>query len=118
MPLGNNAIAAMRLLSEYFMSSKILVATTKRVLDYISMRNTTKITITNDSACGVSVNIETPKIGEMYLPVDGLTFRIPVMCDTITVNGESEVGYESQSDNLDKSVIISFPWNRLTFPLV
>lgn len=113
--MGHKAVAAFRLLYEYYHEKKILVTTTRKMLDYISMRDTTQVMVGNGSlAGGMSVNIKTPLGGKMELMLDGLSLQVPEKCNEITINGMSEVRYNSHVCN--ESKIISIPWSKLSFP--
>ncbi len=105
------AIAAWRRLAEYQRAGKILVTTTRRLLDFVSMRNQVKISLNHEDG-GQRIQVHTSTGGmeglTLYVPAPGKTRLFSDGGNVVpcVVNPADESGRKS----------ISVPFAPLSFP--
>ena len=114
-PFGASSRKAFELLSQYAKDRKILVTTTRRILDY--HRSVQEIDV--DSVwCGdvLRVNLTTDRREE---ELAGVTLHVPAGREVqVRLNGEICEGIQRNAKDESGRESISFPWNRLKFPLL
>ena len=111
--LGASTIQALERLADYYHQGKILVGTTRRILNYCLMKREISVSRTLQDGYA-TIAITAPQ----QLSLDGLTIYsdTPVEKIRITVNGRTNNSiYQNPPDHTGKRSL-SFPWKRLEFP--
>jgi len=113
-PISHASAGAFRRLAEYYARGKILVATTRRILNYCLMKKDLRLSQTLKDGC-TAIDIENPHPNSL----DGLTLYCDLPKKTrITVNGREAGGLRLNPPDHTGRPSISFPWKRLEFPVI
>lgn len=113
-PFGSKTIEALRRLARYSHEGRILVTTTRRLLDYYRTAREAHITIKNDRK-ETSIHV-TGNVREENL--DGLTVYTENPDNTrLFVNGIEVSAVQRNKPDQSGVASVSVPWKRLDFPV-
>jgi len=116
-PFDESAVAAFRRLADYYRNGKILVTTTRRVLDYVAICETLHWDVQRDSNV-LMINVTTEKDHAVW-PIDpaGLTFYVPEATTCrVHINGKLVDNLQSNPPDKTGRSSVSVPWSKLEFP--
>ncbi|MDM7926268.1 MAG: hypothetical protein QUS35_09660 [bacterium] len=115
---------ALRNLSAHSKEGRILVTTTSKLLNYVTVRNAIRWSFDEDSA-GIAIRIHgirDPLLGEMEadsVSLQGITFHVPDGKPVrVLVKGEAVRNLRMNPADESGRRSVSFPWNRLKAPEV
>jgi hypothetical protein len=115
-PLGPQARDAFRQLAVAYQEGRVLVTTTRRLLDYCHMLNNVVATVHgNANALRIEVTTTSPD------PVDwsGLSFYVPDPQRTeVFLNNRQSESLQRNSPDHTKQATVSIPWRRLEWPAI
>ena len=113
-PFGPQARNAFRRLAAAYHQGRLLVTTTRRLLDYCQMLNSiTVTTATNENCCRISVSTRASG------PVDysGLSFYVADPEHTeVDIDGKQTMSLQRNPADHTRQMSVSIPWRRLGFP--
>ena len=109
-PFSPETVAAFRLLARYYREGRILVTTTRRLLDYCRMTREIDVAIDDN---GKTIRVQAPR----GLALDGLTLHIPKSQGVrVLLNGrEPKLLWRHAADEAGRDCA-SVAWPRLEFP--
>jgi hypothetical protein len=116
-PFDKSAVAAFHRLADYYRNGKILVTTTRRVLDYVAISESLRWNVQRDSnVLMINVTIEEDHTAG---PVDpaGLTFYVPEATTCrVSINGRMIDDLQNNPPDKTGRPSVSIPWSKLEFP--
>lgn len=113
-PFESDTRKQLVLLAQFFRSGKILVTTTRRLLDYCLMRRNVTIATTSEQE-GTCIRIDTTKLRSKNL--DGLSLYVQDPHRArIFVDGREILSFQKNGPDHTGKPSVSFPWPRLEFP--
>jgi hypothetical protein len=115
-PLGPQARAAFQRLAVSCENGKVLVTTTRRLLDYCHMLNNV-VAIAHTQADGLRIEVTSTSSD----PVDwsGLSFDVPdPQRTTVFLNGRQWAALQRNSPDQTQRASVSIPWTRLEWPAI
>jgi len=119
-PFNNNTKNALRLLAKYSQEGKILVTTTRRLLNYFRVQRDIAVSISTETN-GVTIDFgaDNRKKGERLIPgnIQGLSLYVQDSVNTqVTLNGAKVADFKCNAPDHTGRKSISFPWTPLQFP--
>jgi hypothetical protein len=113
-----SARQALERVAGLFSSGRLLVTTTRRLLDFCHARRSVSWTTRPAEDGGMSIDVTTPALGSRDLrALAGLTFHVSNPSRTrLTIDGRRDVAVRVNIPDLSGRASISLPWPRLSFP--
>ena len=114
--LSSSTRLALARLAEQFSSGKVLVTTTRRLLDFCRARREVSGTAKADGS-HLRIDVTTKSLAVDMNALAGLTFSVarPSRA-SLTLNGGPEVPLRVNPMDADGATSVSLPWPRLSFP--
>jgi hypothetical protein len=112
-PFGPEARRTLELLARHFVDGNILVASTRRTLDYCSALQNIRLSLeTKGNILQIEVHTEQP-----VSSLQGLSVYVPeYIHTTLMLNGKEVAGLKRNPPDHTGRHSISLPWTRLEFP--
>ena len=111
-PFTPEVLDAMRLLEDYANNKKILVTTTRRILDFCRSLNELTFSLSHRDDY-YEIQIETPSAN---LTLDGLSFELPGDCRSSHLRDSKGQTIELEITHDKGRCVASAPWPQLQFP--
>jgi hypothetical protein len=119
-PFSSSTQMSLELLAQYSREGKILVTTTRRLLNYCqALREVSFSRSTSGNGLMIDVISDNRKKGEYLTPanIEGLSFYVQDPAKTkVTVNGYEVDGIKCNNPDHTGQKSISFPWTPMQFP--
>lgn len=122
-PLPPHTRGALKRLADYQSAGKILVTTTRRLLDHALARRAVAVDVQASPGASCTVALECPgswlqpPLGDPRSAVSGLTVYVPSANSyQVTVNGRAVTSFTTNPPDETGRPTVSLPWPRLRFP--